>query len=105
MDDCATPLPRIHHVHGLADETVPMRGRKLSIATQGDVYRSFALLRSAAECGGDLGGETRDGELTCTAQACGDEVQELCTHEGGHSIKPQWIERAWRALAAARGWS
>lgn len=105
MADCATPLPEMRHVHGRADETVPMRGRKLSVATQGDVYRSFALLRTAAECSGDLANETIDGELACTTQTCGGAVQELCLHDGGHSVKPQWIERAWRTLAQARGWS
>jgi polyhydroxybutyrate depolymerase len=99
------PLAEIRHVHGLADETVPLAGRKLSVATQGDTRRSFALLRRFAGCGNGLEGAAVAGELTCAAQACGGARQELCLHEGGHSVKPAWIERAWREIARARGWS
>lgn len=105
MPDCATPLPELHHVHGRADTTVPLTGRVLSMATQGDVYRSFGLLAEAAACTATLGSETQDGALACMRQTCGGAVQELCLHDGGHSVEPAWIERGWRAIAASRGWS
>jgi polyhydroxybutyrate depolymerase len=105
VEDCVMPLAEIRHVHGLADETVPLAGRKLSVATQGDTRRSFALLRGFAGCGGTLDGARAAGDLTCAVQTCGGTRQELCLHDGGHSVKPAWIERAWREIARVRGWS
>lgn len=105
VDNCATPLPDIYHVHGTADRTVPLEGRRLSSATQGDTYKSFSLLRKFSGCNGDLAGKTTEGNLTCSKQSCGGAVQQLCLHDGGHSVKPIWIERAWKKLAKAQGWS
>jgi polyhydroxybutyrate depolymerase len=105
VSDCTLPLAEIRHVHGLADETVPLAGRKLSVATQGDTRRSFEILRRIAGCDGGLEGAAVADDLTCAAQACGGTRQELCLHEGGHSVKPAWIERAWHEIARARGWT
>lgn len=102
--DCATPLAEIHHVHGRADTTVPMAGRKLSFATQGDTLHAFALLRRFSGCGDGLEGEEVMGDLTCARQVCGGAIQELCLHSGAHSVRPEWIERAWGEVATTRGW-
>lgn len=102
MPDCATPLPELHHVHGRADETVPLEGKKLSMAVQGDVWRSFALLRDAAGCEAPLPPVAEGGALDCARQICGGSVQEICLHDGGHSVRPEWIERAWNAIASGR---
>jgi len=103
VTDCRQPLPELHHVHGRADRTVPLAGRRLSMATQGDTYRSFALLRRFSGCSGDLAGAEVDGELACAQQSCGGSVQELCLHDGGHSVRPEWIARAWHRLAKGDG--
>ncbi len=105
MPDCVTPLPELHHVHGRADRTVPLEGRRLSVAVQGDVFRSFALLREAAGCAVPLPPMAEGGALDCARQSCGGAEQELCLHDGGHSVQPEWIERGWRAIAARKGWS
>lgn len=102
---CALPLPYIYHVHGLADTTVPMEGRRLSFATQGDTYKSFALLRQFSQCAAKLDPEPAGPELACAQQSCGGAAQELCLHDGAHSVEPAWIERAWVKLAKAKGWS
>lgn len=104
VEGCKLPLPFIYHVHGLSDETVPMEGRSLSVGTQGDTYKSFGLLRRFSGCEAELDGETREGKLTCSRQTCGGAVQQLCLHDGGHSVQPIWIENAWRKLAAANRW-
>lgn len=104
VEDCHDPLPTLHHVHGLNDTTIPLEGRQLSMATQGDTRRSFALLRSFSDCRADLEGQTAVNLLSCTRQACGGTVQELCLHDGGHSVRPIWIARAWRLIAARQGW-
>ena len=104
VSECRQPLPEIRHVHGRADRTVPLEGRKLSFAAQGDTFRSFALLGELSGCSEGLSGAATDGDLVCSRQTCGGAVQELCLHDGGHSIRPEWIARSWRRLAADKGW-
>lgn len=99
VEGCRRPLPEIRHVHGRADRTVPLGGRRLSMATQGDTYRAFALLRRFAGCEAGLAEAAADGGLACARQVCDGAVQELCLHDGGHSVRPEWIARAWRQLA------
>ncbi len=103
VETCALPLPYLYHIHGTADETVPMKGRALPMATQGDTYKSFALLRRLSSCQARLEPEPAEGELSCSRQSCGGAEQELCLHNGGHELNPTWIERAWTRLAKARG--
>lgn len=105
VEDCAMPLANIYHVHGTADDMVPLAGRRLSFAAQGDTYRSFALLREFGACEGDLAPRPPEAGLVCSAQTCGGGEQELCLHDGGHSIRPEWIARAWEKLAEAEGWN
>jgi polyhydroxybutyrate depolymerase len=100
VEDCRQPLARIHHVHGTADSTVPLEGRKLRVATQGNVFKSFALLRGFSQCAGGMTPEQTAGDLSCGRQTCGGGEQELCLHGGGHSVRPEWIEEAWRRFAA-----
>jgi polyhydroxybutyrate depolymerase len=100
VKNCRLPLPEIHHVHGRADRTVPLGGRALSFATQGDTYASFELLRELIGCSAPLVGEQVDGELTCARQECSGAAQELCLHDGGHGVEPAWIARAWGMVFA-----
>ena len=48
----------------------------------------------------------QDGKLDCsnTATADGGAV-ELCLHDGGHSVRGEWIKRGWMRLAAFKGWT
>lgn len=101
---CRLPLPRIYHVHGTADRTVPLEGRRLSVATQGDVFRSFEILRGLSQCTDELAGADSADDLTCARQRCGGSEQELCLHNGGHSVRPEWIENAWRQLSEEGDW-
>lgn len=98
VESCRLPLPTIRHVHGTADETVPLEGRKLRVATQGNVFRSFELLRRFSQCTGDLADADAEGDLTCQHQTCGGSEQDLCLHSGGHVVRPEWIEEAWRQV-------
>jgi polyhydroxybutyrate depolymerase len=52
--ECRSPLPEIRHVHGRTDGTVPLAGRKVSFAAEGDTFRSFALLGELSGCGEGL---------------------------------------------------
>lgn len=99
---CTLPMPMIYHYHGLADRTVPMEGRQLSRARQGNTYESFQLLRRIAECPDAMTLPVRSGEMTCAHQICGGATQQLCLHAGDHFIDPAWIESAWASIQAGQ---
>lgn len=106
-DDCPTTAPYLFHVHGTKDTVVPLEGRPLGGGRwhQGDVFESFdvwrrqeGLLETAPEA-------IAEGGLRCERWAPEDGLLELCLHENGHSVRADWLKRAWRELEAARGWS
>ena len=105
--ECRSPAPDLFHVHGTADRTVPLQGRKLGNgAQQGDVTISFGILLDTAPIAIDRnavspGDQSR---LTCEHFRAHGNRQEICLHGGGHSVRPEWISRAWRELAAVRQW-
>lgn len=105
VGSCATPLPELFHVHGLADDVVPLDGLIVPEGVEGSPWHSLALLREFSGCAGGLEPEPSDtADLDCAAQVCGGATQEICLHPGGHGVDPRWIERAWHRLAAIKGW-
>jgi len=106
---CPSPMPRMIHVHGMADRVVPYEGREVRPGyRQGDVAESIAVWMSQERC--DAGGPSREAigaahaTLDCTRRyACGGGFIELCLHAGGHSMRAEWIRRAWRLLDAPVG--
>ncbi len=96
-DDCPTGPVSMLHIHGLADETVPVRGRWIAggRVRQADVFQSVALMRRVDGCPQRPSrADKRDG-LTCeiwSARDCGGaRGVELCLHGGGHMFEPRWI--------------
>lgn len=104
-DECSGPAPFISHVHGTADTVFPLEGRVIRETwRQGDTREAVAFFRTR---GGHapLIEQYRDGVLDCTnAPVQGGGAVELCLHDGGHSIRCEWIERGWKRLAAFKGW-
>jgi len=105
-ESCPTHAPFLFHVHGTADTVVPLEGRPLGGGRwhQGDVFESFDVwLRQSGlpEAPADT---YVTGDLRCEQWRPETGLLELCLHGGGHSIKADWIKRAWHKLAAARSW-
>ena len=122
---CPSALPRLIHVHGMADRVVPYEGRELGNGfRQGDVGRSIdvwlqqggcparasarnAIASSMATDNAHPRGEAaaRGGvALDCGRRyACGAGVIELCIHPGGHSVRAEWVALAWRRLQTLTG--
>lgn len=100
---CPGPSPNLIHVHGLNDETVPMRGRAIGRDWhQGDVRQGLAVWLDKGACGAEVPVTRRDGRLKCERRSgCGGAVVELCLHEGGHTFRPEWLAMAWREIEAA----
>ncbi|MEM7621377.1 MAG: polyhydroxybutyrate depolymerase [Pseudomonadota bacterium] len=108
---CKAPISNLFHVHGLKDKMVPMKGRQVtSSARQGDVLHSFRMLAKVNNCKTkpiDLpenSSLTPAQNLKCHKASCQKSFIELCLHDGGHSVKPQWIVRAWKMLQQKNGW-
>lgn len=102
---CPSEPPVLLHIHGTADRTVPMQGRPIGPrAHQGDVRESIAQWRRQAQCGTEPR-LRRQGRLTCARWTeCEAGVIELCLHDGGHSIRSEWVLGAWDELAEIKGW-
>lgn len=100
---CPTGPATVLHVHGLDDPVVPLAGRRIREAKQGDVTE--VLARYAAFGGFGRAEPAAAPGLDCTRRrnAAG-RVLELCLHPGGHELRPQDLVRAWRELAALNRW-
>ena len=103
-DECPGPDPFISHVHGTADKVFPLEGRLIRKTwQQGNTYEAVAFFR---ERGGNAPviEHYRDGKLDCTDARTPKGGVELCLHDGGHSIRGEWVKRGWMRLAAFKGW-
>lgn len=101
--DCPAGAVDLFHYHGREDPVVPMAGRKIKDARQGDVSAAMAMM---AASGGY--GEARDYAeegLDCARRTSMEgRILEICLFTGKHGFRAGYIERAWREIAASRGW-
>lgn len=97
--DCPSPVPNLIQVHGTSDTVVPMKGRPIrEVYRQSDVGDSLQTWVQRASCE-VTPMPTEMGGLTCEQwRGCGGKLIELCTHPGGHMVKPEWIVAAYRVL-------
>jgi len=106
-EKCPSAAPFLFHVHGTSDKVVPLEGRPLGGGKwhQGDVFKSFDIWRRQTGQTDKAASTYTEGKLSCERWTPEHGVLELCLHEGGHSIRAEWIKRAWRELSLARGWT
>lgn len=99
-------IPYLFHTHGTSDTVVPMEGRWLGDGRwkQGDVLKSFDVWLRQAGIAETTPESFEEGELACRKWAPEEGALELCLHSGGHSVKAEWIRRAWQRLGEARHW-
>eukprot|EP00873_Tetraselmis_striata_P026141 jgi/Tetstr1/446405/TSEL_033947.t1 len=109
--DCPSPAPVLFHVHGTADRTVPLEGRPIGERwRQSDVADSLAVWQAQAGLPQVFPASAPDSGLTCQRQQAparsgpAAPLLEVCLHSGGHSVRAEWVERAWRALGDHLGW-
>ncbi|MEJ8475237.1 alpha/beta hydrolase family esterase [Roseibium algae] len=103
---CPSPAPYLFHVHGRSDTVVPLEGRALGGGKwhQGDVFKSFDVWLKQLGLKRDEPRRYEEGNLSCEQWTPKDGVLDLCLHDGGHSVRPEWISRAWKKLATLKGW-
>jgi polyhydroxybutyrate depolymerase len=111
-DSCPSPAPVLFHVHGTADRTVPLQGRPIGERwRQSDVADSLAVWQAQAGLPRAFPASAPDTGLNCQRQERPSQsgpaapLLEVCLHSGGHSVRAEWVERAWRALGRHLDWN
>lgn len=100
---CPTSSINLIHYHGNADTVVPLAGRPIKDAHQGDV--TIAIDRIVAQ-GGFVPAPPEAGSEPAAALSCAsyanddDKILELCLFPGGHHLEPAHIARAWQRFFA-----
>ncbi len=104
-ETCPSPLTNFYHTHGVEDKTVPMVGRAIGEKwRQSDVFDSLDVWKRQSGLYGTEATPISAGELQCDVWSGEGKKLELCLHDGGHSMKANWIRRAWLDLANTKGW-
>lgn len=94
-EDCPSGPQSIRHIHGLTDKTVPLEGRAIrSVFRQSDVFDSFDTWKKVNGCSPQPDRFTSEGQLLCRIwDSCtSGAVLQMCLHDGGHSVRSEWIE-------------
>jgi polyhydroxybutyrate depolymerase len=105
---CPSGPVSLRHVHGLADATVPMKGRSLrnGLWKQGDVLESFRRLRMRNGCGDEPDSVESSGNMTCrtwSATSCSSGREAvLCLHPEDHIVDGQWVADGFRWMQGGR---
>lgn len=92
---CDAISGNIIHVHGTADLTVPLTGRRVGSSAHSnveDVIKSYARIKKFKKTGKFI-----TPALRCEARRdTSGNVLDFCLHDGGHNYRVEDIEYAWR---------
>lgn len=97
---CTTPPTSVIHVHGNADKVVPLEGRPIRTAHQGNVSH---VVEMYARFGGfgDVAAKRPLG-LECSRRTnAGGHLLVFCLYEGGHDLYIDHLRQAWDMLVTA----
>ncbi len=89
---CDGPVP-VRHTHGTADRVMPLEGRSIGSARQGDVYVGIQTWRDTDACAPTSRVEDQ-GEVSCEVWTCDGGEVRLCLHSGGHRAPSGWARRS-----------
>lgn len=96
-DTCPDGPVRLRHIHGTTDQVVPMQGRQIAGRfRQGDVLAGMAVWRQVNGCAASPDRTEDVAGLRCRIwDTCSSgQPLQLCLHDGGHSIRTEWLEAA-----------
>ncbi len=97
---CADPIANIVHFHGDKDRTVPLTGREVAGAKQGDVGEALAMYRRFGGFG-EMRATNRS-DLNCReSRNRQGKILNFCLYDGGHSFRSANVGVAWRMMQAA----
>lgn len=94
---CPAAAQNIIHVHGTADTTVPMTGRKIADTRQGDVTEVLRMYMKDKDFAPDGGYSVTD--MTCShAASTSGKRLDLCLFDGKHSFTAKRLGAAYDRL-------
>ena len=95
-DGCKGPV-RLLHTHGWTDMTVPLEGRNVGGATQGDVFAAMEIWRRTNACAAlraDTFGTEGDIMWRRWTECTPGSALTFALHPGAHGIPPGWATLA-----------
>lgn len=95
-ESCPAAAPNVIHMHGTADRTVPMTGRKIAETRQGDVNETVVMYMADKKFVASEGYEMED--MTCTHSIARNRRLDLCLFEGGHDFNAARLGAAYDRL-------
>jgi polyhydroxybutyrate depolymerase len=102
---CTAPV-NLRHVHGTADDMVPLAGRTIREHwRQADIARGFGIWRETDRCTAPPEHQTPASGLDCQVWSCRTRrTLALCLHPGGHEMAAAWLEEGlgWARRVAGR---
>lgn len=97
---CTTPAANIVHIHGDEDPMVPLAGRQVYGAHQGDMLEVLDMYAAHAGFGPPVRYE--DSDLRCERRASDSgEFLDFCLFQGGHNFRIKDIRWAWNRFVEA----
>ncbi|MEM1352729.1 MAG: polyhydroxybutyrate depolymerase [Pseudomonadota bacterium] len=96
-ETCAEPVASIVHIHGDADNVVPLMGRPIRDVKQGEVPEALAMYRAFGDFP-DPQAVAYDG-LDCEeSRNVAGRVLDFCMFSGGHSFRTEHLRHGWDRL-------
>ncbi len=97
---CDSPPAQVVHLHGDKDKIVPLSGRVVADAQQGDVREVLEMYGLYGGYGPPL--VRRAGDLSCQERRNPEgKILDFCLFAGGHGFKADYLRQAWQRLEAA----
>jgi polyhydroxybutyrate depolymerase len=99
-ESCEAPVSSIVHIHGDADKTVPLTGRKIRETKQGEVSEALQMYVDFGEFGAAK--PSQSGSLNCQDRSNdAGNILEFCLFPGGHSFRTEHLRYGIERLRAA----
>ena len=99
-ETCTTPPASVVHVHGIANKTVPLKGRPIRETHQGDVARVINMYTAYGKFGTPSIKTPRGLRCKESRNSAGS-ILSICIYSGGHSFYIRHIRQAWDMLVRA----
>lgn len=99
--ECPTGPVNLIHYHGTQDKVVPLDGRRIREAKQGNVFEALGLMTRIG--GYKPSGHEELSDMECARKENGAGKRlEVCLYPSGHGFRAENIKRAWRIFNAER---
>ena len=100
-EECPTGPVNLIHYHGTKDTVVPLDGRRIREAKQGNVFDALGLMTRIG--GYKPAGHEELSDMECARkQNDAGKRLEVCLYPSGHGFRTENIKRAWRIFNGER---